>query len=302
MHLIEFPEAKIKRYLPEDLSECDATQYIAICDLVFKYQFGKISKLDLLTHAVYKLLNMKPKSTEEIHNVVLLQELIENSFFTRINELDDGNYDLQINQNYINNPVEKFKPLWITYYGPSDGYQNMKFGEYTDALRLFLQFNQSHDFNLLYELAAVLYRPKKRFHWIKKRLSSYDGDIREPYSIHHLQERIDTFKKLPIGFIYGVYLYFASMQLFVSSASVPWGDKVLDLSILFKGDGKKVEIEASDIGLDSVAFAMAESGAFGNFEKVQNTSFWVIMIKMYDARINELKLKKQYDNAKDTNT
>lgn len=300
MHLIEFPDAKIKRYLPSDLSECEAKQYIDICDLVFKYQYKQISKDEMLTHAVYKLLNMKTKSKEPVHNVVLLQELIENSFFTKI-ENDNGSYDLVINQNYIHNPIQKFRYLFKTVHGPSDGYQNIKFGEYTDALRLFLQFNQTQDINLLYELAATLYRPKSKLNWLKKILPNYDGDVRAPYNSHNITKRTQQFKNYPIGFIYGVYLYFASMQLFVSSAAVPWGDKLLDLSILFKNDGESTKIDVDDIGLDSVVFAMAEAGVFGNFEKVLKTPFWTIMIKMYDARVNELKLKKQSENAQDTN-
>ena len=92
------------------------------------------------------------------------------------------------------------------------------------------------------------------------------------------------------------------MQIFVSGAEVPWGDKILDLSILFKNDGQSVDIEAQDIGLDSVVFAMAESGGFGNFDKVQNTPFWTIMIKMYDARIKELQLQKHQENAESSST
>ena len=115
--------------------------------------------------------------------------------------------------------------------------------------------------------------------------------------MHQMEKRVEAFKSAPFGFVYGVYLFFASMQIFVSGAEVPWGDKTLDLSILFRNDGENVEIEAQDIGLDSVVFAMAESGAFGNFEEVQNTSFWTIIIKMYDARIKELQLKKIHENA-----
>jgi hypothetical protein len=42
---------------------------------------------------------------------------------------------------------------------------------------------------------------------------------------------------------------------------------------------------------------MAESVTFGNLNDVDNTNFWVIMIRMYDSRRSDLELKKRQDNA-----
>lgn len=302
MHTLEFPDTKIKRFIPENLSECNALQYMTMCQLFYYYQSGEISKEIMLNEAVYKLLDMKAvksKTGQLNTNLILIQDLIESTFFEKIyfDPEHPESYQLKINQNYINNPVPKFKPLWVNYYGPTDGFMNLKFGEYCDALRTFLEFNTTGDTNLLYDLAVILYRPKKSFLFFKKKRSTYDGDIREKYNQHQTEARLKALKYAPIGFVYGVYLFFASMQIFVSGAEVPWGDKTLDLSILFRNDGESVAIEANDIGLDSVVFAMAESGAFGDFKEVQNTPFWTVIIKMYDARIKELQLKKQHENA-----
>lgn len=302
MHLLEFPEANIKRYIPAELSECQSWQYIYICDLFLKYQSQLITKDELLVDAVYKLLDMVPSKKKNQNsdnsNLILITELIEESFFEKIENPDNPeSYQLKIKQNYINNPVESYKPLWRNYFGPSDGFMNVKFGEYRDALRIFLEFNKTGEIELLYELAATLYRPKKPFLFVEKLLNKFDGDVRQKYNTYQMKKRIDVFKKGPIGFVYGVYLYFASMQMFISSAEVPWGDKVLDFSILFTQQGDVDEIEVDGIGLDAVVFAMAESGIFGNMEKVDQTSFWTIMIKMYDARIKELQLQKQQENA-----
>ena len=179
---------------------------------------------------------------------------------------------------------------------------NMKFGEYCEALRTFLEFNATGNTNLLYELAAILYRPTKPFLYFRKKLSNYDGDVRVKYNMHQTEKRIEAFKTAPIGFVYGVYLFFASMQIFISTAEVPWGGRILNLGILFQNNGESVEIEAQDIGLDAVAFALAESGAFGDFKEVQETSFWTIMVKMYDARVKELQLQKINENAESKST
>jgi hypothetical protein len=300
MHTIETD--KIKRYIPADLSECDSQQYIEMCELLFKFYSHQISEDEMLTHAVYKLMNMKPSENqdEEIElnkmcNIALLKELIQDSFFEKIE--NENGYDLKVIQNYIDNPVPKFRPLWRTYYGPDQMFNNIKIGEYTDASKLFQKFNSNGDMQTLYEFVATLYRPKKTFHFITKHFSTYDGDCRVRYNPHLLEKRVKALKYAPIGFIYGVYLYFASFQIIISSGQIEWGDKTLDLSILFKG-GNSPDIEAQDIGLDSVIFAMAESGAFGDYSKVKHAPFWDMMIKMYDARVKQLQQEKLEEDAK----
>jgi hypothetical protein len=58
-------------------------------------------------------------------------------------------------QDYIHNPVPSIQPLWKKYYGISNQFQNITFGEYTDALRLFYQFNATGDFEILYALSFL---------------------------------------------------------------------------------------------------------------------------------------------------
>lgn len=304
MHTVESPDTGFIRYLPENLAECDRVQYIELCGLLFEHHAQKITHEEFLCHAVYKLMNMKARTnkSEEIEqsksvNVVLLQELIENSFFTKT-EHEDGTYELKIIQEYIDNPVPHITPLLTKYYGPSDAFNNVKFGEYIDAQKLFHQFNATGEVQILYELAATLYRQKKAFHFIKKRLTNYDGDVRQKYNSNFVESRIKTFKYAPIGFIYGLYLYFASFQIILSSGQIPWGDKILDLSIIFSGPTAP-DINIPDIGLDSVAFSMAESGIFGDYDKVRELPFWTVIIKMYDARIKQLIDEKQQEDAKD---
>lgn len=308
MILIESPDTNLKQYMPSDLSECDARQYIEMCQLIFQLQNGQISYEDLKTHAVYKLMNMipsnkKPKSEDEeankFSNVYRLAQQIE-SFF-------DTNEEGQkiIKQHYIHNPVPQFRPAWKTYYGPTDQFMNIKFNEYTDALRLFHQFNATGEMELLYDMVAILYRPKKAFHFICKYLNSYDGDIREAYNIHHIEKRAKDFKYAPLGFIYGVYLYFASFQKLISTAKVPWGGKELDLSILFEpADSDEVyeqDENTPDIGMDSVMFMMAESGAFGSRKELGDTSIWMIWIRMYEIRRKDLELIKQQEKDAEHN-
>lgn len=307
MRTIEIPDAGIKRYIPSDLSECNAKEYLDMSELIFRFICGNITYDDLRIHAVYKLLKMKP--VEE--NLTEEEELLKTTNVYRLSEMIDSFFDMDaqteqrtIKQNYIHNPIPSFKPLWRTYHGPSDQFMNLGFGEYCDALRIFMQFNATGDVALLYDLAAILYRPKKAFHFIRKRLNNYDGDVRVSYNSNHVANRAKIFRYAPYGFIYGVYLLFASFQKFISSAQVPWAGKVLDFSILFTSapDDVVVEIDKDDIGMDAVMFSMAESGVFGSPKELNQTKAWLVLVRMYDTRIAQLKTQKLQKDADNTTT
>ncbi len=299
MHVIEIPESKLKRYIPSDLSECDAQQYMDMCELIFHFQNEAITYDELRTHAAYKLMNMEPSKVtdqdeEKFANIYLISELIDDFF-----DIDEKGLKT-IKQYYIHNPVPSFKPLWKTYYGPSDSFMNMTFGEYTDALRLFHDFHATGDMEILKIITALFYRPKKSFLFIKKRLENYNGDIREPYNSHNLEARAKVLEHAPIGFVYGFYMLFASFQKYLIDAKIMWSGKEIDFSILFessRGDEETSSTETPGIGMDSIAFSIAESGAFGTIEEVRKADFWQIMVRMYDLRRNDLERQKQEKNA-----
>jgi hypothetical protein len=309
MHIIEIPETKLKRYIPSDLSECDPQQYMDMCELIFHFQNQAITYDELRTHAAYKLMNMKPSEPKEkisiftpndinseqdekkFANIYLISELIDD-FFEEENGLKT------IKQYYIHNPVPTFKPLWKTLYGPSDSFMNMTFGEYTDALRLFHDFHATGDMEILKLLTVLFYRPKKSFLFIKKRLENYNGDVREPYNSHNLEARAKTLNNAPIGFVYGFYLLFASFQKYLIDAKILWSGKEIDFSILFESSGnEEPSTDTPGIGMDSIAFSIAESGAFGTIEEVRKADFWQIMVRMYDLRRTDLERQKQEKNA-----
>jgi hypothetical protein len=244
------------------------------------------------TQAIYKLLNMVPSKKQLLildeeakwANVYQLSLLID-SFF----EHQDGKMIIQ--QDYVHNPVPAFKPLWRTYHGPADGFRNVTFGEYTDGLRLFLQYSATGNENLLHLLASIFYRKAKPLHAFKKRLPNYDGDIRQAYNSNLIEDRANVFRYAPKGFIYGFYMYFASFQKYITGAQVPWGGKMLDLSILFDPGESETQEAVPGLGMDSLSFALAESGEFGNLEAVRKTNVWEIFIRLYDLKKKDLDYK-----------
>lgn len=284
MHIIEIPQSNFKRYIPADLSECDAQQYMDMSELIFYFQNQQIGYDEFRTHALYKLMNMKPSQKEatdddiKFANVYQASQLIDTFF----DIAPDG--QKTIKQDYINNPVPKFKILLHTWYGPSDEFNNMTFGEYRDGLRFFHDFHATGDMEYLKLLTAVFYRPKKRFKKI-------------PYSSKDLDQRLKTLKYAPIGFVYGFYLLFASFQKFLVDAKLMWGGNEIDLSILFDSSTDSSNGSMPGIGMDSVAFSMAESGIFGSLNQVDTTDFWDIIIRMYDIRKTAIEQEKQMKNA-----
>lgn len=302
-HHIAIPEANISRYIPSELAECDAKEYINMCELLYLYQSGQINFNQFKVAAVYRLLRMEEgKKTIPTHRILdesITEEDIKNATIYELSQLIDSFFDDQegvkiIKQNYLINPVPKIRPVLTNYYGPADNFHNLNFGEYLDALRLFNDFHSSGDPEILFLLSAILYRPAEPLHWFKKD----KGDIRETYNSHTIEKRAKKLKLAPFGFIYGVYLLFASFQKALVEMKLNWGGKELDLSILF--DNSEADEHSNDlpgIGMDSLAFTMAESGAFGDYEALRNANFWQIIVRMYDMRKSDLERQKQERNA-----
>lgn len=306
MHTVTIPEHNITRYIPEDLSECNEQQYIDMAGLIFLYQTGQLFYEDFRVQAVYKLMNMVPAEPKpRLRTNSQLSEEDENKYSNayRLSELIDTFFDkvdenkFMIKQNFIHNPIKKFKPLWNNYYGPQDLLGNLKFGEYSDALRLFNQINADGDLQLLFPFAAILYRKKKPFIWYQKWKNTYKGDIRSKYNSASVDQRAKVFENMPIGFLWGVYLLFGSFQKFLATAEIPWGGNVLNFSIIFNSEGSDFDETVPGIGMDSVMFAISESGVFGTKNDLHETPLIEVLIRMYDLRKTQLDNEKRQENA-----
>jgi hypothetical protein len=292
MRLIEIPEENIKINMPSELAECNPREYMDMAELIFKYQFMEMPLDEMKTQAVYKLLNMKPSKKQsfdfdpseeqKMANIAILSDLIDTFFDTN----PEG--QMVIKQNYTHNPIPSFRPVMTNYVGPSDSFMNVTWGEYVDALRAFYQFHASGDVEQLYVIAAILYRKE-----ITNPKDS-NADNRVPYRSHEVEYQMAIFKKeMPFGLIYGVFLFFASFKQFISTATIPWAGKEIDLSIVFDTSSSEEPETTPGLGLDSLTFAVAESAVFGNYKQTRNTSMWEILIRMYDLRKKDLDQQKQ---------
>ena len=286
MHTVEIPDNNLKIYIPEHLGECNQEQYINMSNLAFKFIANQINFTEFKTHGIYYLMNMVPSTkvdekTEDhkFSNLSLLADLVESFFETN----EEGTIKT-IKQYYINNPIYKVRGATKNYYGPSNEFNNVKFGEYVDALSHFADFHETGETQFLYLLMATFYRERRE---TKQSLEKFTKDERIAYNPERVDKLAETFKVQNIGVIYGFYLLFASFQKYLTTAKLYVEGKEIDLSILFDG-AAPVESDIPGIGMKSQLYSIAESGIFGTLKEVRATSLWEILIRMYDITKRDL--------------
>ncbi|ANB40923.1 hypothetical protein ACSN7D_001238 [Flavobacterium psychrophilum] len=287
MHIIQIPELKITKYLPTDLSECDPIQYIEMSALIFYYQTGIIDYEEFRVHATYKLLGMKAVRKkivdyDKYSRIHQLSELID-TFFE-----ENENKEKVIKQYYIHNPIPKFRGAFRNFYGPSNDFDNIKFGEYVDALEAFVNFNQTGELIYLSTLLAIMYRKRDYYNSISQK------DKRKKYNSDIVHKRAKFFQRQHIGVLYGFYLYFASFQKYLTSATIFIQGSEIDLSILFENKKTKDESKYPGLGMKGVLLSMAESGVYGPEQGVRDTPLWEILIRMYDITKRSLDEEAAY--------
>lgn len=294
MHTIEIPEANIKQNIPAELAECNTVQYINFCNLLYKKTIGEINHQTLKDQAIYFIANIKFKDKEKLKaddaafvNLSLLSELIDTFF-----ELDEKE-NLVIKQYFIHNPIEKVLGAGKYYFGPSDEFNNVSFGEYVDALSFLYDYIETKDDHFLYLLFATFYREKE-----SKIFSAgnFKKDKRVAYNSERTELLAEKFKHLDKGIIYGFFILFTSFQKYLTSAKIYVQGKEIDLSLLYKDfttDKKQPESEYPGIGMKSLLYTIAESGIFGTEKEVRKASLWEILIRMYDIRKRDFDALKQ---------
>lgn len=282
MQIIRIDEKKLKIYLPEDLSECDSRQYIEMSHLIVLLQSKQISYEDFRVHALYKLLNMKPVNVglydaDKYARIYQLSELID-SFF-------EPGQERVLKQFYIKNPAPKAFVWFRTHIGPTNE-EDFTFGEYIDTLEALLDFTDTGEIDYLIKMFAINYRRVPLFKSNKrKNVEKYN------------QVELNRFKNNHIGEIYGFYLYFTSVNKYISTAKIFVQGKEIDLSIIFdlKDNDKS---KHPGIGMKSILYTLAESGIYGNINDVRDVKLWEVLVRMYDVTKASLDEKERLKNEK----
>lgn len=262
--------------MPEHLGECDSQQYAHMAKLIWMFQTGEISYEEFRSLAVYSLLNLKPsgKKDSEIHEkVFILGELVD-SFFEQTEK--EGKTELKILQFYVNNHLPKIKAgFFQTFYGPEDVFEDVEFGQYVDGLEEFINFSQTGDKNYLCKLFAIFYLPKGEEYDSKK------SRIRAK----------SIFRITDIRHLYGFYLYFSAMQLFIMSGEIYVQGQSIDLSIIYEPTGEESKSNIPGIGMFGLLNDLAESGVFGPYHEIRRANFWAVQKRLYQIQKKQLDEK-----------
>lgn len=279
---IEIPEKNIWLYLPLTLEKLDKQQYIDFFKLLYQLESGEIKYYEFAILAVYKLLGLK-KGSRKTHpdkveralsNIAMIAEYIIHFFKREENRLS---LKLSYTHNHINEIKISFRKK---LKGPSDYYEDVNFGQYEDGLNRFLQYNQTPSINLLAELAATFYL--------------------DPKGKMDFKKRAKKLMSAPKGVLLGFYYNFAAFHIYFSGSQVYYNGKLIDLSILFKSDGKTSAYVSPypGLGIKSTAIEIASTGILGNLSEVRNTPLWEVALLLYDMQKKELDSKAKQELEK----
>lgn len=150
-----------------------------------------------------------------------------------------------------------------------------------EELKRYIYLENQKKERYLRELFAVFYREKR---WGAKSLENQEYDVRKPFNKYLVFKHSEKLIRMDMGILYGFFLYFFSFQSFLDQAQIRIGEKDIDLSILFEKDNSKLKEAVPGLGMVSVSFNLSQSQVFGDLEKVDKTSFWKVILYLYDVK------------------
>lgn len=270
----------IKRGFPENISEMNTAQYRYFSFLELNRQMGKVSMAQLEVLFVYFALNMVRTSSSPrvIENVAKLRKLVQPYYTTQKNK---GKTTTIVALNFLENPLPILQVNNNKLYGPGAALQNCTYEEvFVHAQNALLEFSNTLEEKHLDTLVATLYRP--------------DGK-RTQFNPDTLEDHLPAINRLLPEVKFGVYLFFASCQKFITNA------KALDI-----GGGVKINIaqlfkpspgqnSGAGIGPIGLIYAIAESGVFGNAKETASQGVYDILTRM--VQLHE-ESKQVQENAK----
>ena len=264
-------------------------QYLYFSLLELKRQAGKISMRNLEISFVYFALNMvRVSSTSQVvENVNKLRKLVQPYY---ISQKIKGKTQQIVDLNFLENPLPVLtiktphSGSWgVKLYGPEAALQDCTYEEvFVHAQNALVEFSTTGEQEALDRLVAVLYRPM------------FNGK-RPKFEAGKINDHLHLVKELFPEVKFGVYLFFASCQKFITTATDLdiGGGNTVNIAQLFKPDsGQKA---GKGIGPVGIIYSLAESGVFGNAKKTAAQGVYDVLIRMVQLHEQAKEMKK---NAK----
>jgi len=183
----------IQRSLPSTWNDLTRKQLLYISRL-FR---GKLTIADFRVKALQEFLSIKRKVFKRIdpEDAYVLCETL--NFLTK---------EVNLTRNVI--PV--IRTGLRKFFGPSDAMTNCTFGEFTLASSVLDEYHKSGSEEHLNHLAAILYRPKKTFWFIRKYFTDHQ-DPRARFMNRSLKQRAGRMTKVDHCVKHSVFLFFTGV-------------------------------------------------------------------------------------------
>jgi len=166
-------------------------------------------------------------------------------------------------------------------FGPADDFSNCSYLEYAKTDVRFMRFfaSECKDINALNELIAVIYRPKKWFLFFRKRLGSFNGDIRRNYNDIFVERYKNKINHLPWHTKYAIFLFVYGVRKQIED----------DYPHIFQ---KTEESKSNGFGHAGIIVELA-GPKFGNPSETAETPLHTIMIHLEQLSIDAEEVRER---------
>lgn len=184
-------------------------------------------------------------------------------------------------------PIKSYRRRCRTFHAPTGMLEKSSIGEMATADAYFIKAsaNSLDDFAML---AAILYRPKRRFLFFFKLSSKWNGDIREEFNMNRVKQRQKHFKKMPFHFLVSVFLYYQSFR----------EHKLLTFTRLFPKNPTEGGLSITNRGWAGTILEIAHTSVFGTFKETSQEN-WLNVVTEMDMQIEiDIKRKEHLENLR----
>jgi len=315
MNKIEVPGKNIITEYPSCWDEHTEVQHLFILRQLLKLEDKKISMDEFKVIVLYNFLGfgaveLKTQKVREKYmsraeleikyeNIWYLTETLDYFFRIQKNAKKDIPDKLVLDYSSVKNFIPFIIVSGHKLRGTDNAFQNMTFRELLDSLNFYNSYLRTRDLADLDKMIAVLYRPEIANYESEKKKPDFNGERRIKYNPNFIDKRAKLINNLPYYIKWGIFLHYKSCYDFITSGTVTINNNDIDLSILFKRlDSENGSVKGKGIGMIGLLFKLAETGIWGDIEKVAEANVYDVLLMLYqqkrdyDEQVRELKRKK----------
>lgn len=249
-------------------------------------EWDELSRKQLLF--ITKLLD-KGLTVIEFKLIVLMNFLkIKYKMFARIS--DTNKFMLTETVNFLNRDVSLTEAViqfirvsWLRkYYAPASRLTNCNIIEFRYSENFYRDYVDTQKTEHMDKLIATLYRPKKFFHFIRKRLNNYDGDPRMKFNDKFILARAKKIRRMPFHYKYGIFLFYRGCRSFIAQRYN---------RVFVESDSTEKKPEKFDWGN---IIRQAAGGKFGQIMQTAETNIYTFLSELQERIIEAEKIERKY--------